>query len=142
MLLSNDKFKLHLWCLISSLCCNFCYNNFQSRRHAALFVFGDSLYDPGNNNFINTSIINKANYPPYGETFFRFPTGRFSDGRLIPDFIAKYAHLPYWKPYLAPGQHEFINGANFASAGACAIADNNPTVKNLHQYLNFIQTWV
>ncbi|XP_031257059.1 GDSL lipase-like isoform X3 [Pistacia vera] len=101
----------------------------QSRRHAALFVFGDSLYDPGNNNFINSSITHKANYPPYGETFFRFPTGRFSDGRLIPDFIAKYAHLPYWKPYLAPGQHEFINGANFASGGASAIADNDPTAE-------------
>ncbi|KAJ0007457.1 hypothetical protein Pint_28844 [Pistacia integerrima] len=108
----------------------------QSRRHAALFVFGDSLYDPGNNNFINTSITHKANYPPYGETFFRFPTGRFSDGRLIPDFIAKYAHLPYWKPYLAPGQHEFTNGANFASAGASAIADNDPTVISLEAQLS------
>ncbi|KAJ0007017.1 hypothetical protein Pint_28822 [Pistacia integerrima] len=108
----------------------------QSRRHAALFVFGDSLYDPGNNNFINTSITYKANYPPYGETFFRFPTGRFSDGRLISDFIAKYAHLPYWEPYLAPGQHEFINGANFASGGACAIADNNPNVLSLEAQLS------
>ena len=57
--------------------------------HFALFVFGESLYDPGNNNFLNVSIEYKANFPPYGETFFRFPTGRYSDGRLIPDFICK-----------------------------------------------------
>ena len=54
--------------------------------HVALFVFGDSLYDPGNNNYINTTF--KANFPPYGSSYFRFPTGRFSDGRLIPDFIS------------------------------------------------------
>ena len=52
-----------------------------------LFVFGDSIYDVGNNNYINTTTISQANFPPYGQTFFRFPTGRFSDGRVIPDFI-------------------------------------------------------
>ena len=57
------------------------------KNHVALFVFGDSLFDPGNNNYINT--IGQANFPPYGETFFKYPTGRFSDGRLIPDFIGK-----------------------------------------------------
>lgn len=50
-----------------------------------LFVFGDSIFDPGNNNYIET--IGKANYFPYGETFFNRSTGRFSDGRIIPDFI-------------------------------------------------------
>lgn len=59
------------------------------KKHVALFVFGDSIYDPGNNNFLNLSITYKKNYPPYGETFFKFPTGRASDGLLIPDFIGK-----------------------------------------------------
>lgn len=54
---------------------------------AALFVFGDSLYDPGNNNYINTNADFRANFWPYGESFFNPPTGRFSDGRTIPDFI-------------------------------------------------------
>lgn len=58
-----------------------------SNNSTALFVFGDSVYDPGNNDFLNISITYKANFPPYGETFFKFPTGRFSDGRLIPDLV-------------------------------------------------------
>ena len=58
-------------------------------KHVALFVFGDSIYDPGNNNYINTITEYQANFWPYGKTFFSFPTGRFSDGRLIPDFISK-----------------------------------------------------
>ena len=57
---------------------------------AALFVFGDSLIDPGNNNYINTSTRFQANFPPYGESFFKYPSGRFCDGRVIPDFIGKY----------------------------------------------------
>lgn len=54
---------------------------------AALFILGDSLYDPGNNNYINTTTEFQANFWPYGKSFFNAPTGRFSDGRLIPDFI-------------------------------------------------------
>lgn len=53
----------------------------------ALFIFGDSFLDAGNNNYINTSTLDQANFWPYGETYFRRPTGRFSDGRLVPDFI-------------------------------------------------------
>ena len=51
----------------------------------ALFVFGDSLVDSGNNNFLQT--MAKANYPPYGSTFFHNATGRFTDGRTAADFI-------------------------------------------------------
>ncbi|KAG5563169.1 hypothetical protein RHGRI_005803 [Rhododendron griersonianum] len=58
-----------------------------SKKHVALFVFGDSLFDVGNNNYINTTTTMQANFWPYGETFFNHPTGRGSDGRLIPDFI-------------------------------------------------------
>ncbi|XP_021819932.1 GDSL esterase/lipase 5-like, partial [Prunus avium] len=68
------------------------------KKHVALFIFGDSLYDPGNNNYINTTKDFQANWLPYGETFFRYPTGRFSDGRLIPDFIGKN-HLAIFFPY-------------------------------------------
>ncbi|MBA0623151.1 hypothetical protein Godav_008634 [Gossypium davidsonii] len=93
------------------------------KDHIALFVFGDSVYDPGNNNYIDT--IARANYYPYGETFFKYPTGRFSDGRLIPDFIAEYANLPLIPPYLQPGNHEFTTGVNFASAGAGALSETN-----------------
>ena len=118
------------------------------KNHVALFVFGDSLFDPGNNNYLNT--IARANFLPYGETFFKYPTGRFSDGRLIPDFIgntfsifffvvkydcmcsecfgflaAEYASLPLIPPYLQPGNHQFTYGVNFASAIVAALAETN-----------------
>lgn len=54
----------------------------------ALFIFGDSTVDSGNNNYIDTIPENKADYKPYGQNgFFDKPTGRFSDGRVIVDFI-------------------------------------------------------
>jgi hypothetical protein len=54
----------------------------------ALFIFGDSTVDSGNNNYIDTIPENKADYKPYGQNgVFHEPTGRFSDGRVITDFI-------------------------------------------------------
>ncbi|KAK7258444.1 hypothetical protein RIF29_24021 [Crotalaria pallida] len=95
------------------------------RKHSALFVFGDSLFDVGNNNYINSTADNQANYSPYGETFFKYPSGRFSDGRVLPDFIAEYAELPLIQPYLFPGYQRYTNGVNFASAGAGALVETN-----------------
>jgi len=60
-----------------------------SKNRVPLFIFGDSFLDAGNNNYINTTALDQANFWPYGETYFKFPTGRFSDGRLISDFIGK-----------------------------------------------------
>lgn len=66
-----------------------CLAHDDHNKHAALFVFGDSIFDPGNNNYINTITDAQANFPPYGETFFKYPTGRWCDGRVVPDFIGK-----------------------------------------------------
>ncbi|RDX62262.1 GDSL esterase/lipase 1 [Mucuna pruriens] len=90
-------------------------------NYGALFIFGDSLFDNGNNNYINTTTDNQANYPPYGETFFKYPSGRFSDGRMIPDFVGEHAKLPLLPPYLHPGHPEYIYGVNFASGGSGAL---------------------
>ncbi|PRQ51488.1 putative carboxylesterase [Rosa chinensis] len=94
----------------------------------ALFVFGDSLFEAGNNGYLPnvTTELDAAIAPPYGETFFHYPTGRFSDGRIVPDFIAKYAKLPMLPPYLQPGPHDFTDGCNFASAGAGVLVQTNP----------------
>ena len=52
----------------------------------ALFVFGDSIVDPGNNNYIPT--LAKANFPPYGRDFIDHkPIGHFSNGKLSTYFI-------------------------------------------------------
>ena len=58
-----------------------------STEARAFFVFGDSLVDSGNNNFLATTA--RADAPPYGIDFpTRRPTGRFSNGLNIPDIIS------------------------------------------------------
>ncbi|XP_050383856.1 GDSL esterase/lipase 1-like isoform X5 [Argentina anserina] len=95
-------------------------------NHKALFVFGDSLFDAGNNQYLNTSVEGSAVIWPYGETYFDHPTGRISDGRILPDFIAQFANLPLPPPYLEPGSHQFSDGTNFASAGAGVLPETQP----------------
>lgn len=61
----------------------------QDNSVSAIFVFGDSTSDPGNNNFIRTSF--KSNFPPYGKDFTNHTaTGRFTNGLLANDFIGKF----------------------------------------------------
>ncbi|PKI37322.1 hypothetical protein CRG98_042288 [Punica granatum] len=79
--------------------------------HAPFFIFGDSLLDAGNNQYLNNSHKSAL---PYGETFFKRPTGRVCDGRIVPDFLAEFANLPLIKPYLEPGFSNYTDGANFA----------------------------
>lgn len=58
----------------------------------AFFVFGDSLVDSGNNNYLVTTA--RADAPPYGIDFpTRRPTGRFSNGLNIPDLISYVCSL-------------------------------------------------
>jgi hypothetical protein len=54
----------------------------------SFFVFGDSLVDNGNNNFLVTEA--RADSPPYGiDTPDHRATGRFSNGKNLPDIISK-----------------------------------------------------
>ncbi|XP_045831479.1 GDSL esterase/lipase At4g28780-like [Trifolium pratense] len=89
-----------------------------------LFIFGDSTFDVGTNNFINT--LAKANVPFYGVDFpYSIPTGRFSNGLNTADQIAKqfgYQKSPL--PFLALEKFQngfkksILNGVNFASGGS------------------------
>lgn len=55
----------------------------------AVFNFGDSNSDTGDLTAGLGFLLN----PPYGQTYFNPPTGRFCDGRLIVDFLSKdYDH--------------------------------------------------
>ncbi|TVU30455.1 hypothetical protein EJB05_22080 [Eragrostis curvula] len=105
----------------------------------AFFVFGDSLVDNGNNNYLMTTA--RADAPPYGIDYpTHRPTGRFSNGLNIPDIITDTTlintssssvltgeHLgaepvlPYLSPQLR-GQ-KLLVGANFASAGVGILND-------------------
>lgn len=54
----------------------------------ALFTFGDSLVDNGNNNFIAS--LARANYPPNGVDYEAMvPSGRFCNGRTVADYISR-----------------------------------------------------
>ncbi|RHN50271.1 putative triacylglycerol lipase [Medicago truncatula] len=96
----------------------------------ALYVFGDSLLDNGNNNFLPT--LARANFLPYGVDFPRGPTGRFSNGRTVADFLAEYLGLPYSPPYLSFGGLGSLSGVNYAS-GSCGILPESGHVLALHR---------
>ncbi|KAL6570523.1 hypothetical protein OROGR_000073 [Orobanche gracilis] len=85
----------------------------------AVIVFGDSSVDAGNNNQISTML--KSNFPPYGRDFFGGrPTGRFSNGRVPPDFISEAFGLRPFVPAYLDTQYnisDFAQGVCFASAG-------------------------
>lgn len=56
---------------------------------SAIFAFGDSILDTGNNNNLISTI--KSNFPPYGRDFMGGkPTGRFSNGKVPSDLIGIY----------------------------------------------------
>lgn len=58
----------------------------------ALYCFGASVSDSGNNNFLPT--LAKTNYTPYGIDFLKgTPTGRFTNGKTIVDFIGKKLYI-------------------------------------------------
>ncbi|PON48503.1 Lipase [Parasponia andersonii] len=85
----------------------------------AVIVFGDSSVDSGNNNQILT--ILKSNFHPYGRDFLGGrATGRFSNGRIPPDFISEgFGLKPAVPAYLDPMYNisDFATGVCFASAG-------------------------
>ncbi|KAL6003045.1 hypothetical protein ACLOJK_023268 [Asimina triloba] len=87
----------------------------------AILIFGDSTVDTGNNDYITTTVV-KANFPPYGVSFpNHLPTGRFSDGRLVPDFLASALGIkelvpPFLNPSLS--DKDLRTGVSFASAGS------------------------
>ncbi|KHN38683.1 GDSL esterase/lipase [Glycine soja] len=86
----------------------------------AIFTFGDSIVDVGNNNHQLTIV--KANFPPYGRDFENhFPTGRFCNGKLATDFIADILGFTSYQPAylnLKTKGKNLLNGANFASASS------------------------
>ncbi|KAE8816837.1 GDSL esterase/lipase [Hordeum vulgare] len=92
----------------------------------AFFIFGDSLVDAGNNDYLVT--LSKANTPPYGVDFSFSggkPTGRFTNGRTIADVIGEaLGQESFAPPYLAPNSSAEVidSGANYAS-GSSGIFD-------------------
>ncbi|KQK10393.1 GDSL esterase/lipase At1g58430 [Brachypodium distachyon] len=89
-------------------------------KFSAIFYFGDSVLDTGNNNHIPTLAV--GNHFPYGRDFpGSKPTGRFSNGRLVPDLLNEKLQLKEFSPpFLKAGlsNDDIMTGVNFASAGS------------------------
>ncbi|XP_022716884.1 GDSL esterase/lipase At5g55050-like [Durio zibethinus] len=111
----------------------------------AVFVFGDSQVDVGNNNYLPVSVA-KADFPHNGIDFpTKKPTGRFCNGKNPADFLAEKVGLPSSPPYLSLLEKKdasYINGVSFASGGAGILNSTDqvlrqaiPLTKQVEYYL-------
>ncbi|XP_031487928.1 GDSL esterase/lipase At1g71691-like [Nymphaea colorata] len=110
----------------------------------AMFVFGDSIVDCGNNDFLDTYA--KCNYFPYGVDFILRATGRCTNGRTPADFLGLFLGLPHFLPAFYDPQtrgSSILAGVNYAS-GASGILDSTRQSLNVtslsHQIANFGET--
>ncbi|XP_039139482.1 GDSL esterase/lipase At5g55050-like [Dioscorea cayenensis subsp. rotundata] len=112
--------------MLASFCNMVCFftTNAQSSS-PALFVFGASMLDFGNNIYINST--SNCSVPPYGIDypghFHRKAVSRCSNGRNIIDFLVEMLGVPSPKAYLSMSKtrnlpEEFLKGVNFASCSA------------------------
>ncbi|KAE8728512.1 non-specific lipid-transfer protein-like [Hibiscus syriacus] len=99
-----------------------------------MFVFGSSLVDNGNNNFLQNSLA-KADFLPYGIDFPLGPTGRFTNGKNVVDLLGEMLMLPCLIPTFSDPSTKgirVVHGVNFAS-GASGILDETGFVANLEE---------
>ncbi|KAK8939574.1 GDSL esterase/lipase [Platanthera guangdongensis] len=85
-----------------------------------MFVFGSSLVDNGNNNYLKNSSA-KADYSPYGIDFPLGPSGRFSNGRNSIDALGELLRFPGFIPPFADPRTaggRILHGVDFASGGS------------------------
>nr|XP_016482114.1 PREDICTED: GDSL esterase/lipase EXL1-like isoform X3 [Nicotiana tabacum] len=86
----------------------------------AVFAFGDSIVDQGNNNNLTTRA--KCNFLPYGKDFMGGkPTGRFSNAKTPPDMIVEELGIKELMPaYFDPNLkvEDLKTGVSFASGAS------------------------
>uniref|UniRef100_A0A6N2MF32 SGNH hydrolase-type esterase domain-containing protein n=1 Tax=Salix viminalis TaxID=40686 RepID=A0A6N2MF32_SALVM len=110
---------------------------FASLRPSKLFVFGDSYADTGN----NRNSLASSWKASYGITFPGKPAGRFSDGRVLTDFLAKSigikSPIPYrWRKVV--GIEHWKNGMNFAYGGT-GVFPTSVLQPNMTTQIDFFQ---
>ncbi|KAL5201778.1 hypothetical protein ABZP36_036132 [Zizania latifolia] len=105
-----------------------------------LWVFGDSYADTGNLGNLGRELT-RAWYDPYGRTFPRRPTGRFSDGRVLTDFVASAVGIATPVAYKlrrgVPGVL-LARGMNFAVGGS-GVLDTGYFQRNLSAQIDLFQ---
>ncbi|MQL84489.1 hypothetical protein Taro_016995 [Colocasia esculenta] len=94
-----------------------------------MFVFGSSLVDNGNNNFLPDAGA-RADYLPYGIDFPSGPSGRFSNGRNMVDALGELLKLPTRRipPFFGPATKgpRILHGVNYASGGSGISDETRP----------------
>ncbi|KAL2620212.1 hypothetical protein R1flu_000417 [Riccia fluitans] len=82
-------------------------------------------------NRLSKGSVARANFLPYGRDFIngnrRGPTGRFSNGKILPDLLAENFGLPFPLPYNNPTATgaAIVQGINTASAGSGWLNDTS-----------------
>ncbi|CAI5986871.1 unnamed protein product [Closterium sp. NIES-64] len=91
----------------------------------AIFVFGDSLLDVGNNNY-GPADWPKNNFAPYGINYIP-ASGRVCDGKLTVDYLAEWLGFPGSPPpYLQPGRNATLG--QIFSCLLCIAASFKPRI--------------
>ncbi|XP_057789043.1 GDSL esterase/lipase At2g40250-like [Salvia miltiorrhiza] len=89
-----------------------------AEKPCAIYAFGDTVFDAGNNNKLAT--VCRANHKPYGVDFpGGSATGRFSNGKLPGDILAAELGIKDLLPAYAEAAEEadeLLTGATFASS--------------------------
>ncbi|XP_021809302.1 GDSL esterase/lipase At1g29670-like [Prunus avium] len=120
--------------------CSVSNKNAEGGMMKGMFVFGSSLVDNGNNNFLPNSLA-RADYLPYGIDFPLGPSGRFTNGRNVIDLLGGHLKLPSLIPAFSDPKtrgSKIVHGVNYAS-GASGILDDTGSlaghVINLNQQI-------
>lgn len=112
--------------------------NINEAQVDGMFVFGSSLVDNGNNNFLRNSTA-RADYQPYGIDFPWGPSGRFSNGRNPVDVLGELLQLPSLIPPFADprtGGARIVHGVNFASGGSGILDNTGSTTVSATKLIN------
>ncbi|KAK8607134.1 hypothetical protein V6N13_052879 [Hibiscus sabdariffa] len=140
----------HLLCHITIIFYEVHAANEHHSRHAskpesksnikALFVFGDSYVDTGN----WRKSVGGSWKEPYGITFPGRPSGRFSDGRVLTDYIASYlgTRTPtayQWRKGVKRSNLKY--GMNFAYGGT-GVLDTLVSQPNMTTQIDYFQRLV
>ncbi|CAN8269353.1 unnamed protein product [Cochlearia groenlandica] len=102
-----------------------------------LFTFGDSSYDVGNTKFFS-SAFDPATTWPYGDSV-DFPTGRWSDGNIVPDFIGRLIGNGEPAPPVLDSKSDLSRGASFAISGATVLGSQSNTMSFGQQITKFTE---
>lgn len=91
-----------------------------SNKVSAVFAFGDSTIDSGNNNRLNT--LFRCDHIPYGRDFpTHVPTGRFSNGKISTDYLTQILGIKELLPAFLDPQvtdRDLLTGVSFGSGGS------------------------